>query len=107
MSGLSLEALIEAKSRGATFGALSDTEMQILASAASKIGTWRNVKDGRVTGYDASESSFKEELNNIRNTLLRASKGAIGTDTISGVSAEDPLGILDASTSNLTNPLGI
>lgn len=76
VSDLSLESLIDAKSRGATFGALSDTEMRMLASAATKIGTWRQRdKDGNVTGYKASESAFKDELDNISKIFLRAVKG--------------------------------
>ena len=72
VSGLSLEALIEAKSRGATFGALSDREMGILAASATKIGTWTlRDKNGRVTGYKARESDFKAELQNISNILNR------------------------------------
>ena len=42
----SLESLIAAKAKGATFGALSDTEMAILRSAATKIAGWRIDKDG-------------------------------------------------------------
>lgn len=76
VSDLSLESLIDAKSRGATFGALSDSEMRILASAATKIGTWRQRdKDGNVTGYKASESAFKNELDNISKIFIRAVKG--------------------------------
>lgn len=76
VSDLSLESLIDAKSRGATFGALSDSEMRILASAATKIGTWRQRdKDGNVIGYKASESAFRNELDNISKIFLRAVKG--------------------------------
>ena len=67
-SGLSLETLIEAKAKGATFGALSDSEMRILSSAATKIGSWRKLNsEGQVVGYKASEKSFKEELTNLSN----------------------------------------
>lgn len=76
VSDLSLESLIDAKSRGATFGALSDSEMRILASAATKIGTWRlRDENGNVTGYKASESAFRNELDNISKIFLRAVKG--------------------------------
>ncbi len=80
VSGLSLEALIDAKSRGATFGALSDSEMRILASAATKIGTW-TLKDegGNVTGYNTSEKSFKKELDTISKLLKKGLKGTEGT----------------------------
>jgi hypothetical protein len=78
VSGLSLESLIEAKSRGATFGALSDTEMRILASSATKIGSWKNVdKSGKVTGYKVGHQAMKDELDNINKILLRGVKSNI------------------------------
>lgn len=65
-SNLNLEKLISAKAQGATFGALSDNELQVLASAGTKLGTWA-VKDGngKIVGYDTSESSFRTELDKI------------------------------------------
>ena len=68
VSQLNLDALINAKAQGATFGALSDNELKMLASTASKIGSWA-VKDsnGNVTGYNASEKDFKAELDKINN----------------------------------------
>ena len=67
-SGLNLQALIDAKAKGATFGALSDQELQVLANAATKIGVW-TVKDknGNVKGYKANENDFKTELDKINN----------------------------------------
>lgn len=66
-SQLTLESLINAKAQGATFGALSEGELKILQSSASKIGTWAIRKDGNVIGYDAKESDFKAELDKINN----------------------------------------
>jgi hypothetical protein len=78
VSDLSLESLIQAKSRGATFGALSDTEMKILASAATTIGNMRVYdKSGNVKGYRSTEGRFKEELDKISKTFLRGIKGNI------------------------------
>ena len=78
VSDLSLESLIEAKGRGATFGALSDSEMKILASAATTIGNMRQYdKNGNVTGYKSTESRFKEELDKISKIFLRGIKGNI------------------------------
>lgn len=67
-SQLNLDTLIKAKANGATFGALSDQEMQVLASAATKIGTWA-IKDsnGQITGYNTSEANFRKELDRIAN----------------------------------------
>ncbi|MBF83506.1 MAG: hypothetical protein CL489_03415, partial [Acidobacteria bacterium] len=76
VSDLSLESLIQAKARGATFGALSDTEMKILRNAATAIGNWRVVKgegeQSRVVGYDIGHQSFKDELDRISEKLLQA-----------------------------------
>lgn len=67
-SQLSLDSLINAKARGATFGALSDTEMRILSASATKLGTWA-IKNGNgdVIGYQTSEGAFKKELDKINN----------------------------------------
>jgi hypothetical protein len=67
-SGLNLQALIDAKSKGATFGALSDQELQVLSNTATKIGNWA-VKDksGNVVGYNANENDFKREMDKINN----------------------------------------
>lgn len=67
-SQLNLDALIDAKAKGATFGALSDQELQVLSSSATKIGTWAiKDKDGTIVGYKASEADFKKELQKINN----------------------------------------
>ena len=67
-SQLNLQALIDAKSKGATFGALSDQELQVLSNSATKIGVWA-IKDanGNVAGYNAKESDFKKEVDKINN----------------------------------------
>ncbi len=66
-SQLSLDSLINAKARGATFGALSDAELRLLSASATKIGTWAIVKDGKTVGYSASPKEFKKELDKINN----------------------------------------
>ncbi len=65
---LTLDKLVAAKGSGATFGALSDSELQLLSASASKLGTWA-IKDnaGNVTGYNIDEGSFKAELDKINN----------------------------------------
>lgn len=80
VSGLSLDSLIEAKSRGATFGALSDAELQMLANSASSINDWEIVEDGVRTGiWQIDEASFTEELNRIKMLTNRAILQAQGT----------------------------
>jgi hypothetical protein len=67
-SNLNLESLIGAKERGATFGALSDQELQVLSNSATKIGAWaKKDKNGNVVAYNASEKDFKKELEKINN----------------------------------------
>lgn len=67
-SQLSLDSLIQAKAKGATFGALSEGEMRILSATASKINTWRHTdKNGNVNYYNTSEANFKKELDKIGN----------------------------------------
>lgn len=68
VSKKALDKLIEAKSQGATFGALSDREMNILSSAATKLGTWEKAdKNGKVKGYDTTQTLFKEEIDRLMN----------------------------------------
>ena len=67
-SQLTLDSLINAKAKGATFGALSEGELDILSKSASKLGTWAITdKSGKVTGYNASEKAFKAELDKINS----------------------------------------
>lgn len=64
--GLTLQNLIDAKSKGATFGALSIPELVLLEQSATKLNTWALTDSkGKVTGYDTSEKSFRKELDNI------------------------------------------
>lgn len=67
-SQLSIDSLIKAKAQGATFGALSDSELRVLSNSASKLGSWA-IKDskGNVTGYNTSEKEFRKELDKINN----------------------------------------
>lgn len=69
ISGLSLDELQEAKAKGATFGALSNAEWEILAASATAIGGRRvrakagdGEELGRVTGYDMSEDNMVKQL---------------------------------------------
>lgn len=73
LGGLTLDNLIQAKARGATFGALSDAELNILSSSASAINTWaKKDKNGNVTGYEIGEAEFVRELENIKQLTQRA-----------------------------------
>lgn len=73
VDNLSLNKLIQAKSEGATFGALSDNELRMLGSSATKIGTWTKKNDkGEVVGYNISEKAFKDEVDRIKALTKRA-----------------------------------
>ena len=73
LSQLSLESLINAKERGATFGALSTNEMRILSAAATALNSeniavreeGKGDKVGKLLGFKIKESKFKAELDNI------------------------------------------
>lgn len=67
-SQLTLDSLIKAKAAGATFGALSEGELNILAGSATKLNSWAiKDKQGNVTGYNTSGDSFKKEIDKINN----------------------------------------
>lgn len=74
VSGLGLDELIEAKSRGATFGALSNEELRMLSNSASKINDWEiKDKNDKGTGvWNIDEDSFNKELDRIRDLTSRA-----------------------------------
>lgn len=87
IDGLTLDKLISAKDQGATFGALSDTELQVLAQSATKIGSFRRKdKKGNTTHYDAAERDFIEEMDKISNfakldTYLKGEQSGLWTTT--------------------------
>lgn len=74
VGGLTLQELIEAKARGATFGALSNEELNVLATSATTINDWeKKDKNGKGLGvWDIDEASFKRELDNIKKLTIRA-----------------------------------
>lgn len=85
VGGLTLDNLIAAKSRGATFGALSDSELNILATSATTLNDWE-IKDKRGQGtgvWNIDEDSFKRELRTIQELTQRAIYLTQG-DTFSG-----------------------
>lgn len=83
-AGLSIDNLIAAKARGATFGALSDSELRILSNAASAINDWE-IKDSKGVGtgvWNIDEESFKKELKTIQDLsrkALQQSQGSLYT----------------------------
>jgi len=82
VSKKALEELISSKKEGATFGALSDREMDILKAAATKLGSWEITdKNGRVTGYKTTEANVRkaiEEMITDYQKVINESKGMSG-----------------------------
>lgn len=100
-NGLTLDNLIEAKARGATFGALTQEELRLLANSATKINSWRLTNNGRTIGYEAGEDEFVTELNNIQRLtrkalvesgeqLLDATEAGLLDSVFGGMSQFDP-----------------
>ena len=80
-----LDKLIMSKAAGATFGQLSDREGDALKAAATQINDWE-MKDDKGNGigiWDIDETSFKNELNrikNLANTAIMRAKGTLLDD---------------------------
>lgn len=72
ISQTTLDNLINAKAKGATFGALSEGELKLLSASGSKLATWAITdKVGNITGFKASEKQVKDELTKIQNYAKR------------------------------------
>jgi len=81
VQGMTLQNLIDAKAKGATFGALSEGELKVLAQSASKIGTWKKIGALGDIYYDVSEEAFTKELNKIKDYLTKDSALKLGKST--------------------------
>ena len=85
VSELSLDSLISAKEKGATFGALSDGELKLLSQSASAINVWEvlDPETGKPTGeWAVTERAFLEEMNKIKEFAeldLAKSRGQVFT----------------------------
>ena len=75
-----LDTLIAAKAGGATFGALSDAELQLLKNSSSKLSKLAIVKDGQVVGFRGSEQNFKDSIEDLKTKTKNALKNAGVTD---------------------------
>lgn len=84
ISSGTIKSLIDAKAQGATFGALSDRELGIIAASFSKIGRWKvEAKDGRVIGYNVSAKDMAKELNRIKASWEKVISNLQGSTTTS------------------------
>ena len=73
-SGLTLQELIDAKNKGATFGALTQEELRLLAASASILNDAEiKDKDGKPTGYwNLDEKTFTKAVNDIKSKTQKA-----------------------------------
>jgi len=92
ISSGTIKSLIDAKANGATFGALSDRELGIIAASFSKIGRWKvEDKNGRVIGYNVSAKDMAEELNRIKASWEKVISNLQGSTTTSTGSEGDSI----------------
>ena len=79
-----LDKLISVKSKGATFGALSDNEGKALRAAANAISSRRICEGGSCTdggktiGFDMSETEFRKQMDILQSTIHIAYERATG-----------------------------
>ena len=67
-----LKTLIDAKENWATFGALSDTELEMLRASATRLWKWANYKNSKLIWYNKSEKQLKEDLRELKEKYERA-----------------------------------
>jgi len=73
VSNQTLQALADAKSKGITFGALSEGELGLVADAAGRISSKLiKDKDGNITGFSGSEGQFMSDLKLIKESLKKS-----------------------------------
>lgn len=76
-----INALVNAKGQGATFGALTEKEGDALRAAATQINDWEiKDNDGKPTGvWNIDEASFKAELENLKRLANKGIMNATGS----------------------------
>lgn len=70
--GLTLQSLIDAKAKGATFGALSEGELNLLAKSATRLNSYKKLDSNNNIYYDVNESGFKSALKEIKDLTQKA-----------------------------------
>jgi hypothetical protein len=79
ISQATLQSLTDAKSQGATFGALSEGEMRVLSNAGSALSGYAIFDDnGGITGFNATPKQITEQLNLIKANLEKVKNNASG-----------------------------
>lgn len=76
VSNQTLQALADAKSKGVTFGALSEGELGLVGESASRIAAkLQKDKDGNITGFSGSEGEFIKDLKEVKKGLEKSIQG--------------------------------
>lgn len=71
LQGNVLQELIDAKAKWATFGALSDAELQMLKSSSSPL-MWSAIKDGdKITWFNIWEDEMQRQLEKLRDGYIQ------------------------------------
>lgn len=81
ISSQTLKSLADAKAKGVTFGALSETELATAASAASNLAARADYTNGKLTGFKGSESEFKRDVETVISSLQKAISDKTGTNS--------------------------
>lgn len=101
-----LDTLLELKKAGGTLGAISEKELDILQSSASKINSWEiKDKNGKVTGFEIGEKEFTDELNRIQKSAQKIIDAAEGKNVDSYLDTALDV-ILNNSTSSIYSSAG-
>lgn len=80
-----LDKLISAKAQGATFGALSEGELNLLKNSATTLGSWATRdKNGKLTGFKIGEKEFNAELKHLLELTNKAISNAGSGGSTSG-----------------------
>ena len=101
----SLQALIDAKGQGATFGALSNEELKMLQQAATKLGQFAILdEDGKIVGFNASEEEVNKELQTLKEKTLAAYEKTQTGVSQEGVTTEAETTQAPTGSIDLTSP---
>lgn len=84
MNSDTLKQLADAKSKGVTFGALSEGELALVAGASNALAASAiKDKDGNITGFTGSEATLKKNIETIKDNLKKAIQTKTGGTTTS------------------------
>jgi len=102
-----LQSLADAKAKGVTFGALSEAELNTVASAASRVAARieTDPETKEIKGFSGSESAFKEDLKTIKTNLQKSITKKTGLTPMAGTKSkvDEALKILNMPINDLGN----